>query len=128
MFKRTLLVGIGLAAIATFAMPAAAQAPYGEEPTTTTTVVITTTTTTTQSTTTTAPTTTTTEETGVLSETQTPQTPPSTEAAVAAQPPARTPLPRTGNDSMELVRIGLALVAAGGLTVFTVRRRQLKAA
>jgi hypothetical protein len=125
MFKRTLLVGIGLAAIASFAVPAAAQAPYGEEPTTTTTIVITTTTTT-STTTTTAPTTTTTiEETGVLSETQ---APPTTEAAVAAQAPTPVPLARTGSDSMELVRIGLALVAVGALTVFVVRRRQLDTA
>lgn len=39
------------------------------------------------------------------------------------------PLARTGDDtSLELGRIGIALVAAGGLTVYALRRRQLRQA
>jgi hypothetical protein len=39
---------------------------------------------------------------------------------------AGAPLPRTGDDtSLDLGRIGLFLVAAGGVTVFMARRRQL---
>jgi len=50
-------------------------------------------------------------------------------AAAGAAPAQGEALPRTGDDSMELGKVGFALVVTGGaLSVFAMRRRQLQTA
>lgn len=47
-----------------------------------------------------------------------------TPEAAAAAPTGAGALPRTGEDSFDLGRVGIFLLAAGGATVYAVRRRQ----
>ena len=44
--------------------------------------------------------------------------------AVVRSSPQGQALPRTGDESMDLTRVGATLVAAGGAVVFIARRRQ----
>lgn len=45
-----------------------------------------------------------------------------------ATPAATGPLPRTGTDSLPLARLALVLLAAGGIAVYTARKRNLRIA